>query len=129
MNTLDVAFRKADAYILKAEAFAADPISEMKKIYAYLGEDFFSHDFKNVEDTSIDPDYLYLFKYPHDGSGEIAPRDMNEWKNYFSDDFAQLIMNNVNVKLYCQAFDYGFKKQAHQTTNNELGPEQSPSKV
>ena len=49
--------------------------------------------FENVENTANDPDFLYLYKYPHKGEGKVEKIDENEWKKYFSDDLAQLIMN------------------------------------
>ena len=51
------------------------------------------------------PDFMYLNKYPHEGSGKIRPCNTNEWKDYVSDDLAETINNKF--LFYNQFFGYG----------------------
>lgn len=82
-----------DVIYVNYESFSENPKEVMKKIYKHLEEDYFEHDFKNVEDTSNDPDGFYLHKYPHKGCGEVKPCNPDEWKEYVSPDLANIIMN------------------------------------
>lgn len=75
------------------ETFTRQPDMVMERIYAELGETPFKHDFDNVVNTSEDPDGLYLYKFPHEGSGKVAPHDPNEWKKYISPDLKDTITN------------------------------------
>ena len=88
----DILNRKVDVFFVKYEDFAADPTLIMSRVYGYLGEENFEHDFENVENTAKDPDYLYMHKYPHKGEGKVAMVDKDEWKTYFSQDIADIIM-------------------------------------
>jgi len=90
------------------ETLVAEPEKTLKAIYEQLKEEHFEHDFKNIENTSIDPDGHYLHKYPHDGKGEVKSTDIFEWKKYISEDIANLIFNKF--KLYNDFFEYNKDK-------------------
>ena len=75
------------------ESMAADPNGVFEKIYTELDETLFEHDFENIENTAEDPDGFYLHKFPHTGSGKVEASDPNEWRQYFSPDLANTIMN------------------------------------
>lgn len=103
MGVKDCILRKLPVYFLKYEDLAADPKAAMNKLYCYLLEDEFEHDFEDVEDTSTDPDHLYLFKYPHKGSGKVRPTE-SEWKEYFVPEVAETIMERY--KWFTKEFGY-----------------------
>jgi len=52
-------------YFLEFEKFTADPEEELKKVYAFLGEKWFVHDFKNVEQVTQENDDMHGFKDLH----------------------------------------------------------------
>lgn len=76
---------------IQYEAFTRQPDVAMETIYTQLGEKPFKHDFNNVVNTAEDPDGMYLYKFPHEGSGKVRPHDPNEWKRYLSPDLAHTI--------------------------------------
>lgn len=86
------------------EQFSVDPEKAMKSIYDFLGEDYFSHDYNNVVNTSIDSDAYYLYKYPHKGEGKILPCDIDEWKSFFPEELAKTIMDRFPI--YNNFFGY-----------------------
>ncbi len=45
-----------EAFILEYKDLAEKPEATMRKLYAYLGEDYFEHDFENVESSSEEYD-------------------------------------------------------------------------
>lgn len=90
--------------IVQFETFVKNPKLVMQAIYATLGEEYFAHDFDNVENTATDLDALYGFKFPHEGAGKVEPPDETEWQKYVSSDIAQLIMQKFAG--YNRAFGY-----------------------
>lgn len=100
-NLLD---SRLDVHWLKYEDFAANPQEEMNRLYCYLLEETeFQHDFENVVNTSTDPDFLYLNKFPHKGEGRIRPANLS-WPGFMSRDLANLIMSKFT--WYNQRFGY-----------------------
>jgi len=100
----DIIRRKLDVHWVKFDQLSKFPIEVMREIYNYLEEPPFNHDFENVVNTSTDPDALYNFKFPHKGEGKVAPPDPNEWKNFMSDELAQLISSKF--PLFNSHFGY-----------------------
>lgn len=102
----DIIRRKVNRNILFViyEKFSTDPEAVMKKIYNFIGEDYFSHDFDNVVNTAIDPDAYYLYKYPHKGEKKILPCNVDEWKSFFLEELANTIMGRF--PLYNSFFGY-----------------------
>jgi sulfotransferase len=74
------------------EELSANPEKCMKKVYDFLEEEQFHHDFNNVKKTAVDPDSFYLNKYPHEGKGKVVPTNSEEWKGYFTEELANTIM-------------------------------------
>lgn len=104
----DIIDRRLDVYWLRYEDFAAYPEQTLQRVYAYLGiEQLYPHDYEDVYNTATDPDYLYLNKYPHSGSGKIEPRP-SEWRKYMSPDLAKQIMDGF--PWYNTVFGYGGKR-------------------
>ena len=75
---------------VRYEDFAADPELIMRRIYKHIGEEYYEHDFDNVENVASDVDGLYWNKYPHKGSGKVE--SVNDWKDYIAPDVSELIM-------------------------------------
>jgi sulfotransferase len=86
------------------EELSASPEKTMKKVYEFLGEDYYHHDFDDVKKTAVDPDSFYLNKYPHEGKGKVKPTDVEEWKDYVSEDLANTIMGRF--PMYNNFFGY-----------------------
>lgn len=90
------------AIFVTTEQLVENPSLQMQRIYDHLGLPAFEHDFKSVKNTAIDPDWLYLGKFPHDGSGKVEPRD--DWQQYVPKPLADQIM--ANNTAYNQTFGY-----------------------
>jgi sulfotransferase len=84
--------RQAPYVLVPYEKFTADPQWAIDRVYEATGEKAFKHDFNNVENRATDPDELYLYKYPHEGSGKVTPGDPQEWQKFMTPDIAQQIM-------------------------------------
>ena len=89
---------------IQYEMFVRNPKSIMERLYSHLEEDYFDHNFDNVENTSEDADGFYLHKFPHNGSGKVEPPEEEEWPKYISPDLAQTIRGRFQD--YCQYFGY-----------------------
>ncbi len=88
----DILRRKhGNVSIIKYEAFVANPEVVLKNLYNDLGEEWFEHDLDDVQARSTELDALWLHKFPHDGSGKIAPRE-DSWSDWISPDIAREIM-------------------------------------
>lgn len=100
----DTIRRKLDCLYVKFENLAEHTKSIMGEIYKYLEVDPFDHDFDDVKSTATDPDGLYLYKYPHKGEGKVEPPPIDGWKEYVSDDIANLLMGKF--QSYNKFFGY-----------------------
>ena len=89
---------------IKYESFATKPQETLDTIYEQLGEEAFEHDFKTVKDTSEDPDGHYLNKFPHKGSGEVKPPDLNEWTEFVPRDIVKDMA--TSAAFYNDTFGY-----------------------
>lgn len=69
----DMLQRGLDVHFFVFEQFCRQPQIEMGRLYCYLMEKPMEHDFENVENVSEEPDHLYHFKFPHNGSGKVEP--------------------------------------------------------
>lgn len=80
----------------------SQPRVQMQRIYAHLGEPEFEHQFENVVSTAVDLDALYLGKFPHNGSGKVAPQE--DWQQYVPQALGQEIA--ATNAAYQQKFGY-----------------------
>jgi sulfotransferase len=78
-------------HIIQFEALVNNPKMVLEGIYSDLGEEYFAHDFENVENSATDADAIYNNKFPHEGSGKVQPPE-GSWRDYISPDIAGLIM-------------------------------------
>ena len=84
------------------EQLAQDPRMQVRRIYDHINEEPYEHDFDNVENTAADPDWLYLNKFPHNGSGKVEYRE--DWQQFVPPQIAGEIMQTHAA--YNQIFGY-----------------------
>lgn len=91
----DIVNRQLPVFFIRYEDFLIHTEEILKMLYQHLEVEEFNHNLGNIVNTATDPDWLYLYKYPHVGAGELK-RQVNatEWNNYFSEDFANRIVEN-----------------------------------
>lgn len=120
LGIADIIRRKIpDVVYVQSEALTFDPEQVMRQLYKQLGEPYYKHDFKNIKDTSEDPDGFYLGKYPHEGSGEVKANNPHEFIEYVSKDILDLIMQKF--QWYNQYFGYGRASVAPPTQPQAVG--------
>lgn len=88
----DAMQRGLDVHFFHYERFCKQPEIEMERLYAFLGEEIFNHDFENVVSTATDLDALYHNKFPHVGSGKVEIRSQS-WQEYMSVETGARIVN------------------------------------
>ncbi len=105
-GVMDLVSRKwPNMTVVQYEYLVSEPEQCMRSIYSSLKEPWFKgHDFDNVESVATDLDALYLNKFPHDGSGKVAPPEPKEWEKYVPDSVSKLIMDRYPE--YNRAFGY-----------------------
>lgn len=84
------------------EALVAHPKQQLANVYNHINEAPFEHDFEQVESTAVDPDWLYLNKFPHNGSGKVE--DKTDWRAFVPPQLAGEIMQTHAA--YNQTFGY-----------------------
>ena len=87
---------------LHYEALVQNPKMQLERLYQHINEPPFEHDFEKVENTAADPDWLYLNKFPHEGSGKVEPRE--DWQQFVPPQIAGEIMQTHAA--YNQTFGY-----------------------
>jgi sulfotransferase len=112
---------------VQCESLQADPESVMRGVYEAIGEVYFPHNFKKVKNTAIDPDGFYMYKYPHEGAGEVKPSDPEEWRKFLSPDIAAGIQNRY--PFYNHAFGYDTTEPVRQSSGLRLAGKKSPVRV
>ena len=101
----DIIRRKMEGIVfVQYETFVSQPKMVMEKLYAEIGEEPYKHNYDNVVNTATDPDGFYLYKYPHHGEGKVVPSNPDEWKEFYTEDLAQIIM--AKFADYNKLFDY-----------------------
>ena len=105
----DILARKQDVYFIKYEDLARHPLESMERLYCYLEQPSFEHDFENVVNTATDPDHITNNKYPHKGEGKVELQP-NVWPKLMSENLADSIM--AGFPWYNQRFGYRMPKKA-----------------
>jgi sulfotransferase len=89
---------------IKFEELCLDPDFQMKRIYEYLEIPFFQHDFKNIQQYSVEDDKWYGIFGDHMIRGELKP---------VPDDFREVLGSNackIIIDTYPWFFnDFGYK--------------------
>ena len=100
----DLLRRKAkNVFFVIFEEFVNNPQEYMKRIYEFLEQPYYEHDFKNIPNKANDVDGLYYNKFPHNTGKELKVLP-SEWHEYISNDLAQDIMEVY--PLYNNSFGY-----------------------
>jgi len=99
----DILNRKQDVFFVKYEDFVRHPMEMMERLYCYIEQPSFEHDFENVVNTATDPDHLYNNKFPHNGSGKVQASPPS-WPKTISDMLANSIM--AGFPWFNQQFGY-----------------------
>lgn len=60
-------------HFITFENLTTDPKKVMKEVYKFLGEEYFEHDFDNIEQTTKEDDFFHGFTDLHTIRGEIKP--------------------------------------------------------
>lgn len=91
----DIINRELPVFFLRYEDLILHTEQVLKLFYQYIEQEPFEHNLNNIINTAKDPDWLYLYKFPHEGAGKMK-RELNqdEWKNYFSDGMGERIVQN-----------------------------------
>ena len=87
---------------LAYEALVANPAMTLQRLYDHINEPGFEHDFNRIKSTAVDPDWLYLGKFPHVGSGKV--KDQTDWQRYVPQQLAGEIV--ANHAPFMQRFGY-----------------------
>jgi sulfotransferase len=103
--TANIVYAGHNAIFVRYEDLVERPESMLGAVYDYLGEEPFEHDLGNVAPSSEEYDALYLFKFPHVGSGSVKQPD-DDWRNYLSDKMGQEIAALRSVASFCELFGY-----------------------
>lgn len=84
------------------EKLAEQPKFQLQRVYEHIGEPCFEHDFENVQTTAVDPDWLYLNKFPHQSEGGV--RNKTDWQEFVPPLIAGEIMQRHAA--YNETFGY-----------------------
>ena len=80
---MDVKIKEPQGKVIfvRYEDLVTYPKREMERVYKFLGEPYFDHDFDNIENTCEELDVMYNNKFPHKGCGAIKPdlESYHEW--------------------------------------------------
>jgi sulfotransferase len=69
-------------YFVEFDRLTRTPDQVLKEIYAFLGEDFFQHDFRNVKQITRENDEIYGFKDLHNIRNSVEPVSP-QWHDVF----------------------------------------------
>lgn len=66
-------------YFVEFEKLTSEPEAELKRIYQFLGEEYFKHDFNNVVQVTWENDVVHGTKGLHDIRKQVLPMN-SQWK-------------------------------------------------
>lgn len=95
----DIINRNLNVFWLRYEDLISNPYETLLLVYKYLGQPYFEHDLNNIENTATDPDWIYSFKFPHEGSGKLKivskeEKEVNkEYLKYMGPAVSEVIKN------------------------------------
>ena len=99
----DILTRRQEVHWVKYEDFVRHPMESMERMYCFLDEPSFEHNFDEVVNTATDPDHLYLHKFPHNGEGKVEPQPPG-WPKIMNRNLANSIM--AGFPWFNQRFGY-----------------------
>lgn len=114
----DLVDRKLEnVLIIKGEDLTTTPRATLKKIYDFIGEKYYEHDFNNVINVSKEPDGFWNGKFIHKGDGKVFPCNVNEWKSIIPEEIAEIIVDSC--EMFYKKFGYAVEKKKKSKEVNE----------
>lgn len=92
-----------NTFAVKYESFSLMPREVLSDLSRFLEVEAHSWDIENVVERHTEEDAVWRHKFPHKGSGAIAP-STRDWRNYLDDATADEIISSFPV--YCGTFGY-----------------------
>jgi sulfotransferase len=89
---------KDQMHIIEFEKLTADPEKVMREVYTFLEEEYYPHDFTNVEQTTHEDDYFHGFSDLHTIRSEVKPVE-SDWKKIlgpFAEQYGKFNFWNTN---------------------------------
>ena len=74
------------------EEFCYEPLQVMKRLYEYIGEEYYLHDFTDIKKANPEHDGVYKFTYPHEGRGPVTTDHIGKWIGYLPQEVADSIL-------------------------------------
>lgn len=89
---------------VKYEELCLNPELEMKRIYEYLGVDYFQHDFENIEQITVEDDEVYGLTSDLHTIRKALRLDQPDYKQVLGQDICNWIYQNYT--WYFERFNY-----------------------
>lgn len=89
---------------VKYEELCLNPELEMKRIYEYLGIDYFQHDFENIEQITVEDDEVYGLTSDLHTIRKALRLDQPDYKQVLGQDICNWIYQNYT--WYFERFNY-----------------------
>jgi sulfotransferase len=94
----------SEILVIKYEVFTREPKETMDRLYEYVGEEPYEHDFDHVVRTTQENDGVYRYHYPHRGEGKVTPAEPNDWQGIIPEKAARIIRKQHDP--FFRAFGY-----------------------
>jgi sulfotransferase len=93
LKTMDAFERRVtdDVLFIKYEDLCNNPEETMSKVYSYIDEPFFGHDFSNIEKQIKEDDSHFGIFGSHSVKPVIQPVKQNDWSDVLSDEVAEFV--------------------------------------
>lgn len=92
---------KNQMHLIEFEKLTRNPEKVMREVYEFLGEEYYPHDFDNVEQTTKEDDYFHGFSDLHTIRNQVKPVE-SDWMKIlgpFAEKFGKFnFWKNENVK-------------------------------
>jgi len=83
-------------HVVKFEDLTTNPKEVMKKVYDYLGETYYEHDFSNVEQSTKENDQLHTIYGDHRIRRKVEPV-ATDYVEVLGKDICQMVRNNYAI--------------------------------
>jgi sulfotransferase len=81
---------------IRYEDFTRDPQGEMNKVYDFIGEERFTHDFSNLKKEVYEDDSHFGVYGSHRVAPKVTPSKARDWEDVLPKEVAQAIRQNHN---------------------------------
>jgi sulfotransferase len=101
----DVFQRRIDSNILfvRYEDLCSDPTLALEKIYDFVEENYFNHDFDNIQKT-VEENDSYFGPYGNHSVNSVLQHSKNNWQEILPREATQFIQQQFN--WYFKQFNY-----------------------